>query len=148
MTRSGETLRLVGYSRVSTEEQAVTGVSLDGQESRLRAYVTAHGGELVALERDEGVSGKVSPERRVGLARALSCVRSGEADGLLVVKLDRLSRSTRDVLDLVDEARRRDWRLVSVSEHLDTGSAAGRESGGPPGTRTLNQWVKSPSQLQ
>ncbi len=86
MTQSGEAPKLVGYARVSTEEQAVAGVSLDAQESRLRAYVTAHGGELVALERDEGVSGKIAPERRSGLASALSRVRSGEADGLLVVK--------------------------------------------------------------
>lgn len=126
MTQSGETLRLVGYSRVSTEEQSTEGVSLDAQESRLRAYAIAHGAELVSLERDEGVSGKIAPERRSGLVSALSCVRSGDAEGLLVTKLDRLSRTTRHVLDLVDTARRHGWRLVSVSEHLDTGSAAGR----------------------
>lgn len=53
-------------------------------------------------------------------------MKAGEADGLPVLKLDRLSRSTRDVLDLVDESRRQGWRLVSVSENLDTGTAAGR----------------------
>lgn len=84
------------------------------------------GAELLALERDSGVSGKVAPSERPGLLRALGAVRGGAADGLLVLKLDRLSRSTRDVLDLVDETRRDGWRLVSVSEHLDTGTAAGR----------------------
>ena len=64
MTQSDNGLRLIGYVRVSTEEQAREGVSLDAQESRLRAYVEAHGGELVALERDEGVSGKIAPARR------------------------------------------------------------------------------------
>ena len=78
------------------------------------------------MEVDEGISGKVPAERRPGLARALRAVRSGEADGLLALKLDRLSRSTRDVLDLVDECGKDGWRLISVSEHLDTGTAAGR----------------------
>ena len=118
--------RLIGYARVSTEEQAREGVSLGAQQERLRAYVVAHEAELVGLEVDAGISGKVGPCGRPGLARVLAALRDGEADGLLVLKLDRLSRSTRDVLDLVDESRRQGWRLVSVGEHLDTGSAAGR----------------------
>ena len=119
-------LRLVGYVRVSTEEQAREGVSLGAQRERLTAYAVAHDAGLVGIETDEAISGKIPPSKRPGLARALATVRRGEADGLLVLKLDRLSRSTRDVLDLVDETRRGGWRLVSVSEHLDTGSAAGR----------------------
>ena len=118
--------RLVGYVRVSTDDQAREGVSLDAQRDRLAAYALAHGAELVAIESDEGLSGKMAPSVRPGLAAALELVRGGKADGLLVLKLDRLSRSTRDVLDLVDETRDSGWRLVSVSEHLDTGSAAGR----------------------
>ena len=125
MTQSAR-VRLVGYLRVSTEEQAREGVSLDAQQARLGAYAEAYDAELVALDRDEGVSGKVRPEKRLGLAKALHRLRSGEADGLLVLKLDRLSRRTRDVLDLVDESRRQGFRLVSVSEQLDTGTAAGR----------------------
>ena len=121
-----EALRLVGYVRVSTESQAREGVSLKAQRERLAAYCTAHDAELVALESDEAISGKVPPTKRPGLARALERIRSGEAGGLLVLRLDRLSRSTRDMLDLVDETRRRGWRLISVSEHLDTGTAAGR----------------------
>jgi len=117
---------LVGYTRVSTEEQAREGVSLDAQAERIRAYCVAHGFTLAGLESDAGISGKVAPDGRPGLARALERIRDGEADGLVVLKLDRLSRSTRDVLDLVDETRDDGWRLISVSEHLDTGSAAGR----------------------
>lgn len=119
-------MRLVGYVRVSTEDQAANGVSLDAQRSRITAYCTAHDAELVAIEADEGISGKVPPHRRPGLARALERVRSADTDGLVVLKLDRLSRSTRDVLDLSDECQRRGWYLISVSEHLDTSTAAGR----------------------
>jgi DNA invertase Pin-like site-specific DNA recombinase len=117
---------MIGYARVSTEEQAREGVSMDAQRERLTAYCTAQGYELVALETDNGASGSITPGKRPGLARALARIRRGEADGLLALKLDRISRSTRDVLDLVDESRRRGWRLVSVAEQLDTGSAAGR----------------------
>lgn len=122
----GSPPRLVGYCRVSTEEQTREGVSLDAQADRLRAYATAHEIELVGIETDAGVSGRVPPAQRPGLSAALERIRRGEADGLVAIKLDRISRSTRDALELVDQARRRGWRLVSVSEHLDTASAAGR----------------------
>jgi DNA invertase Pin-like site-specific DNA recombinase len=96
------------------------------QRDRLEAYARSQGGELVAMETDNGASGKTHPLQRPGLHRALKMIRRGEASGLLVFKLDRLSRSVRDVLDLADDARRRKWRLVSVSEALDTDSATGR----------------------
>ena len=123
---TSRTLRLIGYVRVSTEEQAREGVSLEAQRERVAAYALAHGAELVGIEADEGVSGGVDPTKRPGLSRVLEQLAAGEADGLVVLKLDRLSRSTRDVLELVDETRTRGWRLVSVNEHLDTNSAAGR----------------------
>jgi site-specific DNA recombinase len=120
------TPRLVAYARVSTHEQAEHGLSLQAQRHRLRAFAEAMGFEVVALEADEGVSGKVAPDKRPALSRALASVRAGKADGLLTLKLDRLSRSTRDVLDLVDASGREGWRLLSVSEQLDTATAAGR----------------------
>jgi DNA invertase Pin-like site-specific DNA recombinase len=99
---------------------------MDAQRKRLEAYCSAHSAELVALELDNGTSGKVPPRKRPAMARALTLIENGDADGILVLKLDRLSRSTRDVLDLVDDCRENGWRLVSVSENLDTGTAAGR----------------------
>jgi len=120
------TVRLVGYCRVSTEEQASEGVSLGAQRERLAAYCTTYSHELVAVEVDAAISGKAKPEQRPGLSRALESVRAGESDGLIVLKLDRLSRSVRDVLDLADAAKRGKWRLVSLSEHLDTESPQGR----------------------
>jgi DNA invertase Pin-like site-specific DNA recombinase len=118
--------RLVGYVRVSSEEQARHGISLAAQRDRIAAYATAMGLELVGIEEDGGVSGAAAPSQRPGLGRALAALRRGEAAGLVVLKLDRLSRSTRHTLDLVDDCQRRGWRLVSLSESLDTGSAAGR----------------------
>ena len=90
-TAPNEPLRLVGYSRVSTLAQATDGVSLDMQRERLEAYARSQGGELIAMETDNGISGSVPPFQRPGLTRALERIRRGEASGLLVFKLDRLS---------------------------------------------------------
>jgi DNA invertase Pin-like site-specific DNA recombinase len=119
-------VRLIGYTRVSTEDQADKGLSLAAQRVRLAAFAAAHGYTLLGIEEDAGVSGKIAPARRPAMARALAAIRKGDADGLVALKLDRLSRSTRDTLGLVEDAERSGWRLLSVSESLDTGSAAGR----------------------
>ena len=66
-----------------------------------------------------------SPHGRA-LQRALQALRSGEVVGLVAVKLDRLSRTTRDVLDLVARAEKESWALHSIEERLDTSSAQGR----------------------
>jgi len=101
-------------------------VSLGAQCERLRAFALAHGYEIVSLETDAGVSGKVAPQDRPGMSAALEMVRDGRADGIVSLKLDRLSRDTRATLDLIEDSDRNGWRLLSVSESLDTGSAAGR----------------------
>ena len=125
-TAGAATVRLIAYTRVSTTEQAGEGVSLAAQRERLEAYAKAHGFELVELVEEAGVSGKTAPGSRPGLGGALDRIRRGEADGLVAIKLDRISRSVRDVLALADDAQRVGWRLVTVNEALDTGSATGR----------------------
>lgn len=119
-------LRIIGYLRVSTEDQARDGVSLDAQRNRLEAHAAAHDYELVRVVADEGVSGKVAPSRRPGLRRVLDDIKGGDADGIAFLKLDRLSRSVRDILKLADRAKRKGWHIISVAEHIDTSSAAGR----------------------
>jgi len=116
---------VIGYVRVSSEDQAANGVSLDAQRHRLRAYADAHGLHLVAVEADEGISAKRTANRP-GLQKALGRLRKGEAAGLVAVKLDRLSRTTRDVLDLVARAEKETWALHSIEERLDTGSPHGK----------------------
>jgi hypothetical protein len=82
--------------------------------------------ELVAIEADEGVSAKTL--RRPGVQRALAALEEGRADALLVTKLDRLTRSVRDLGDLVDRyfADGSRWSLLSVGDSIDTKTAAGR----------------------
>lgn len=116
--------RVVAYARVSTEQQAIDGSSLDAQRERLEAYAKVCGCVIVALEVDAGVS--ASSLNRPGLQAALACLESGSAEGLLVVKLDRLSRRLRDMVDLVDTYFKDRFALMSVSESIDTSTAAGR----------------------
>lgn len=119
-------VRMIGYCRVSTDEQAERGVSLAAQRRKIRAQCEAQGYELIRIESDEGVSGTVSPSQRPALSQALACIENGEADGLCCIKLDRLSRRTRDILDLADDADRNGWRLDVIQERLDTGSPVGK----------------------
>jgi len=114
---------VVGYARVSTEEQAREGVSLEAQEAKIRAWwaLSGDGRELVLL-RDEGLSG--SRMDRPGLEAALAACRRGGA--LVVYSLSRLARSTRGTLDVAARLEKAGCELVSLSERIDTGSAAGR----------------------
>ena len=84
----------VGTVRVSTQEQASEGVSLDAQRDRLRALCKHNHIKLIDIKADEGLSGRTL--ERPGLQAALAMLRPGTANTLIVVKLDRLSRSLRD----------------------------------------------------
>lgn len=119
-------MRAVGYIRVSSEEQATGGVSLDAQRAKVVGYAELYGLELVALEVDAGVSAKTL--ERPALGRALGMIDRGQADGLVIAKLDRLSRSVADWDRLIagyfgEKAGRKLW---SVADSIDTGTAAGR----------------------
>lgn len=116
--------RVVAYVRVSTEKQASEGNSLEAQTSRLHAYAAAMGLDIVATEVDAGVS--ASTLERPALQRALARLDAFEAEGILVTKLDRLTRSVRDLADLVDTYFRDTHALISLGESIDTSSAAGR----------------------
>jgi len=110
---------------VSTREQVEGGVSLDAQRAKLEAYAVAMELDLVAIEVDAGVSAKSL--QRPGLQAALARLEAGEAGALLVVKLDRLTRSVGDLGWLVEAERFGGrWALLSVADSIDTRSAGGR----------------------
>ena len=117
-------LKVIGYIRVSTAHQKRSGISLAAQRKKLRAYATAMGFELVEIIEDAGESAKSL--RRPGLLDALARLESHEVDGLVVVKLDRLSRSLKDLGTLIDTYFKNGWHLLSVQDHIDTATAAGR----------------------
>ena len=114
---------VVGYCRVSTAEQADSGLGLEAQRQAIRSECERRGWELVSVEEDAGVSGKVTS--RPGLQRALDACRRGEADGLVVAKLDRLSRSVQHAAQLLAEAEREGWALVALDLGVDLSTPAG-----------------------
>jgi len=116
--------RTIAYVRVSTDKQADHGVSLAAQRAKVEAYAALYDLDLVAVEVDAGVSAKSLD--RPALAHALAELEAGRADALLVVKLDRLTRSVRDLGELVERCTREGWALLSVGDAIDTRTAAGR----------------------
>jgi DNA invertase Pin-like site-specific DNA recombinase len=112
------------YARVSTQMQVEDGVSLDGQEKQLRYAAESQGYEVVML-REEGKSGKNITGRPV-LKKALDDLDAGRAEALFVTRLDRLARSTRDFLSIVDRSHKHNWRLALLDLGLDTATYQGR----------------------
>jgi site-specific DNA recombinase len=114
----------VGYIRVSTADQAADGVSLDAQRARIEAYCLANGLTLRAVHVDAGLSGKRA-DNRPGLQAALADVC--ECSGVLVVySLSRMARSTADTIAISQQLQAAGADLASLTEKLDTTSAAGR----------------------
>jgi DNA invertase Pin-like site-specific DNA recombinase len=115
--------RLIGYVRVSTAEQHDSGLSIAVQAKQIRGYCELYGYELPIIY-DEAGSGKGIEDRPV-LKAILAEMKSGSCDGIVVAKLDRLTRSVSDfamfVGDYFDKSQ-----LHSVNERIDTTSAAGR----------------------
>jgi site-specific DNA recombinase len=122
--RPTATGRAVGYVRVSTDKQAGAGISLEAQEARIRAMATVQDMPLLDVIVDAGASAKTL--NRPGMERLLALIDAHEVQTVIVAKLDRLTRSVRDLAELLERFEKRGVSLVSVSESLDTGTAAGR----------------------
>jgi DNA invertase Pin-like site-specific DNA recombinase len=117
--------KTVAYVRVSSEKQADLGVSLDAQQQKVAAYASLYDLDLVEVIVDAGESAKTL--ERPGLQRALAMLKSKKVDALLVVKLDRLTRSVGDLGRLIETYfAPGKAALLSVSEQIDTRSATGR----------------------
>ncbi|HET9959637.1 MAG TPA: recombinase family protein, partial [Polyangiaceae bacterium] len=112
-----ERTKVIGYVRVSTEQQADGGVSLQAQRDKLHAYAVAMDLDLVGVLEDAGASAKTLA--RPALQEALRRLETGEVDGLLVCKLDRLTRSVRDLGHLLERYFAARFSLLSVSDSID-----------------------------
>ena len=129
ITSKSKPTAVVAYVRVSTEEQANEGVSLDAQEARIRAYCAMRGLELVEVIIDAGVSAGKPLSTRDGGKRVLDLVRTRKVNAVVALKLDRLFRNCADCLTVIAG-----WDKAGVALHLvdiggsavDTSSAMGR----------------------
>jgi site-specific DNA recombinase len=115
---------VVGYCRVSTREQASDGGSLAAQENRLRGLAETDGRPIGRMLVDAGYS--AGSLKRPAVQELLGLVREGKIAAIYCTKLDRLVRSLADLLAIVKLLQKHDVALVSASEHIDTGTAAGR----------------------
>ncbi len=119
----------IAYVRVSTQEQAIAGVSLDAQEAKVRAYCTLTGLSLLDIVREEGVSAGIPLAERPGGKHLLESADSNGVRHIIALKLDRLFRDAVDALSLT-----REWDRAGIALHLidmggqalNTGSAMGR----------------------
>jgi DNA invertase Pin-like site-specific DNA recombinase len=115
--------KMLGYVRVSTEEQAGSGLGLDAQRSAIQVECARRGWTLVAMIEDAGVSAKTMS--RPGMMRALELLARGDAGGMIVAKLDRATRSTIDAANLLALSKREGWKLVALDLGLDPTTPAG-----------------------
>lgn len=122
-------MKAFGYCRVSSVGQAEEGVSMDGQRAKIAAWCAATDAELVEVFQDAGISGGKTTNRP-GLQAALAAVCQGKGKGkgnvLVVYSLSRMARSTRDALAISERLRKAGADLASITERIDTTSAAGK----------------------
>ena len=116
-------MRVIGYIRVSTTKQEQSGLSLEAQELKIRRYCELYELELVDVIIDAGAS--AATLKRAGIQSALDRIKAGEAEGLIIAKLDRLTRSIKDLNQLIEEVFT-SAALISVSDQVDTNTPAGR----------------------
>ncbi|MGU3471879.1 recombinase family protein [Paenibacillus sp. D51F] len=119
-------LRVAIYIRVSTEEQAEQGYSIDGQDETLRAYCEQKSYDIIDKYVDRGISGK-SMEHRLELQRMLKDAQQGKFDMVLVWKMNRLARKMSDLLHIIELLDKHNVSFKSFSEQqFDTSTSSGK----------------------
>ena len=116
-------MRVLGYVRVSTDEQADSGAGLEAQRAAIQRECERRGWQLVEVIEDAGFSAK--DLKRPGVQAALEELERGRADALVVAKLDRLSRSMIDFTAVMAKAQKQGWALVALDCAVDTTTPAG-----------------------
>src|SRR3954470_9045072 len=120
-----QSLPYIGYLRVSTDEQANSGAGIEAQRAAILTEAQRRGWSEADIQwiEDAGYSGKDT--RRPGLRLALEVLKRGEASGLVVAKMDRLSRSLLDFTTIMATAQREGWALIALDSPADTSSPTG-----------------------
>jgi len=116
--------KVIGYCRVSTRKQVNDGCSLELQHEKITAYCQLHDLNLIGIAADKGRSGKNT--KRPGLQSCLNALESGDADAMVIYRLDRIGRSLSDWDTLVVKYFKDRFDLCSVCDHIDTSTASGR----------------------
>jgi len=123
VTKTG--LRTAIYVRVSTEEQAQEGFSIRAQIEKLKSYALLKDWEIYNIYSDEGISGKNIVDRPA-INRLIDDIENEKVNNVLVFKVDRLTRSTKDLIELVDLFEKYNCAFNSLTESIDTDTPSGR----------------------
>lgn len=113
------------YVRVSTEEQALHGYSLAAQEDALKNYLSALGYDLYKIYRDEGISAK-DLQHRPAMLELLSDAEKKLFSAIFIYKLDRFSRSLKDLILTIEKLKEWDVDFISLQDKIETASASGK----------------------
>jgi DNA invertase Pin-like site-specific DNA recombinase len=135
-------VKVIGYVRVSTPGQVEDGAGLDIQEQAIRSWSRQQRHRLLAILRDEGISGSNGIEHRVGLPDALHMIETGQAQGLVVHKLDRLARN----LMVQETTLAQIWSMGGKVFSVDTGEVT-RDDPDDPMRTAFRQMIGVFSQL-
>lgn len=118
--------KVIGYVRVSTDSQADTGHSIDSQKEQIRNYTHVKGWELIEIIEDNGVSGTINPNERIGFKQVLAALNGGKANALLVCKNDRLARRASYQKEIIYSLTESNIEYISIAENIDTATASGK----------------------
>jgi len=118
-------LKTAIYVRVSTDEQAKEGYSIRAQIDKLKSYIEIKDWSFYKVYADEGISGKNITDRPA-MNELIADIKAGRVDNVLVYKIDRLTRSTRDLIDLTEIFKNHHCTFNSLMESIDTKTASGR----------------------
>jgi len=119
-------MAIITYRRVSTTEQADSGLGLDAQAATIARQIDARSWSVAAELVDEGLSASIAPTKRPALAQALTMLAAGEADTLVVAKLDRATRSVADLCELLELSDKQGWDFIALDLGIDTSTPMGR----------------------
>jgi DNA invertase Pin-like site-specific DNA recombinase len=117
-------VRVIGYVRVSTDEQHASGAGVTAQQTAIRTECERRGWHLLRIVGEDSGASSATLDR-AGLQQALNILDRGGAEVLVVSKLDRLSRSVAQGAQVMDRAQRKGWSLVALDFGLDTTTPAG-----------------------
>ena len=120
---SARNLKVAIYSRVSTEEQAKEGLSIDAQIDKCKAFCKARDWEIFKIYKDAGFS--AGSLNRPALELLLNDTQEKKFDIILVYKIDRFSRKLKDLIMILEELKEKNINFTSVTEQIDTTSAMG-----------------------
>lgn len=119
-------IRAALYIRVSTEEQAMHGISLDAQKVALTEYAKKNNYEIVGYYEDEGISARKKLYRREAFQRLITDVENGDIDIILFTKLDRWFRNIADYYKIQEKLEKHNVNWKTIYENYDTSTASGR----------------------